>query len=98
MEGADWSQYKLCIFLNPFVVTADVSDAITRLLKNNNRTLVWTYAAGIFDSATVKTEADKVGRSNDESLSAPSVNVSAMSELVDVVVEHGAAPQVRGIE
>jgi hypothetical protein len=98
VEGTDWSQYKMCIFLNPFVVTADVSDAITRLLKNDNRTLVWTYAAGIFNSATVKTEAEKVGNSNHEPLSAPSVNVSTMSELVDVVVERGAAPQVRGRE
>ena len=89
-------RYKLCVFLNAFVVSAKVGSAITRLLKNNNRTLAWTYAAGIFESADGNS-INGHGRDNGqvESLPSPTVNVSAMSELVDVAVERGVWPQVR---
>ena len=40
------------MFLNAMVVTPAVSAAITSKLKRGNRTLVWTYMAGVLPSAT----------------------------------------------
>lgn len=47
----DWSGFRMCIFLNAFVVSPELSAAISTKLKRGNTTLVWQYAPGVFASA-----------------------------------------------
>lgn len=37
----DWSGFRMCVFLNAFVVTPELSEAISTKLKRGNTTLVW---------------------------------------------------------
>jgi hypothetical protein len=46
----DSSEFRMCIFLNAFVVTPELSEAISKL-KQGNTTLVWQFAPGLFESA-----------------------------------------------
>jgi hypothetical protein len=42
------NRYKLVIFLNSYALSQTRRDAIEKKLKNNNRTLLFTYANGLF--------------------------------------------------
>jgi hypothetical protein len=73
---ADWTHFKLVVFLNPFVMPPSIAEAIAAKLENGNRTLVWQYAPGIFGQAnTTRT-----------------VDLAAMANLVGFALRQGPGP------
>lgn len=60
LPGLDWKHFRLCIFLNAFVVTPDISAAIKTKLQHPNSTLLWQYAPGLYSSATAQPDPDRV--------------------------------------
>jgi hypothetical protein len=60
LPGLDWSHFRLCIFLNAFVVTPNISAAIKTKLQHPNNTLLWQYAPGLYSSATGQPDPDRV--------------------------------------
>lgn len=60
LPGLDWTHFRLCIFLNAFVVTANVSAAIKTKLQHPNITLLWQYAPGLYSSVTGQPDPDRV--------------------------------------
>ena len=54
LPNVDWEPFKLCVFLNAFVVPPNISTAIETKLrqKRTNATLVFTFGAALFDDAT----------------------------------------------
>jgi hypothetical protein len=72
--GVDWSMFKFCIFLNAFVIPQNLSSAIDTKLRTGNTTLLWTYAAGVFATATDPRDA---------------LNVSRVSEMVGMPLTRG---------
>lgn len=72
-DTADWSAFKFCVLLNPFVISADVADAISHKLQTNGRTLAWTHAPGIFPAVNSSREVD----------------VDRMSQLVGIPLARG---------
>jgi hypothetical protein len=73
LPSYDWRKYRMCVFLNAFVVTPTLSRAIDVKLRRHNTTLVWTYAAGIF--------ADALGERR--------MNMTRISQLVGVPLKPG---------
>jgi hypothetical protein len=72
--GVDWSSFKFCIFLNAFVIPQNLLSAIDAKLRIGNKTLLWTYAAGVFATATDPRDA---------------LNVSRVSEIVGMPLTRG---------
>ena len=52
LPGLEWGHFRLCIFLNAFVVTPNISAAVKTKLQRPNTTLLWQYAPGLYSSAT----------------------------------------------
>ena len=73
LPNFDWSRYRMCVFLNAFVVTPTLSQAIETKLKRGNTTLVWTYAAGIYETP----------------LGQRSINESRISDLIGIPLKQG---------
>jgi hypothetical protein len=43
-KNMPWERYKLCIFLNPFVVSEEKRAFLRSKVQRDNRTLLWVYA------------------------------------------------------
>ena len=58
----DWSQFKLCVFLNAFVLTPAVQSAIMSKLQgtHSNCTVVFQYAAGLFNDTSAEANTSRV--------------------------------------
>ena len=52
----DMSRYKLVLFLDCLHLTDAQRDLIRKRVLNQNRTVVWTYAAGLFNGSTASLE------------------------------------------
>eukprot|EP01052_Picozoa_sp_SAG31_P079199 SAG31_NODE_38810_length_293_cov_0.798969_1_plen_83_part_01 len=63
----------MCVFLNAFVVTPTLSQAIQTKLKRSNKTLVWTFVAGIFEAP----------------LGQRVINISHISDLIGIPLKKG---------
>ena len=51
LPGLEWKHFRLCVFLNAFVVPPNISAAIKAKLQRPNTTLLWQYAPGLYSSA-----------------------------------------------
>jgi hypothetical protein len=76
LPDVDWEPYKMCVFLNAFVVSPAIRAAIESKLKHKSvpTTLVFTFGAGLFDDA----------------MAPRTVNITAVSTLVGVPLRQGA--------
>jgi hypothetical protein len=53
----DMNRYKLVIFLDCFHLTADQRELIRRTVLNRGRTVLWSYAPGLFNGVATSVEA-----------------------------------------
>ena len=60
LPGLEWGHFRICIFLNAFVVTPEISAAIKTKLQRPNTTLLWQYAPGLYSSATGQPDPARV--------------------------------------
>ncbi len=95
--GLPWERYKLCIFLNPFVISEEKRACIRSKVQRNGRTLLWVYAPNYIqkDGFSVEGIASlteiKVVRRN-EGRSAVTVRPEGLFARVGAAVRYGFTP------
>ena len=76
LDTIDWAPYRLCVFLNAYVVPPHIAAAIATKLKGGGKTLVWTHMAGVLAAPSPAGPR--------------ALNTTAMSELVGINLTRGA--------
>ena len=62
IEGLDLSQYRMLVFLNPFVLSDAQRQTIRRCCMSDDRLLVWIYAPGLIkDNLSVENMSSLLG-------------------------------------
>lgn len=92
-----WERYKLCIFLNPFVISEGKREFLCSKVQGNGRTLLWIYAPGYIqkDGFSVEAISDitgiRVERRNEEG-SAVRVRPEGLFARLRTEVRYGFTP------
>lgn len=96
-EGLPWARYKLCIFLNPFVMSEEKHAFLRSKVQRDGRTLLWIYAPNYIqkDGGSVGAISDltgiRVGRRS-EAGGAVTVRAEGLFARLGAAVRYGFTP------